>query len=120
MANEELTVVEWRACQKGESLRGFLSLELANGMILRGCTWHQRGDGASWLGLPTRPYSKPDGTSGWSKIVDFVDKESYRQFQKAAREAVEEFFAEEAETGARHEAGASPGHYRRHVLKQEG
>ena len=71
-----ITVTEFRPYKKGESLRGFLSLELAGGMILRGCTWHQRQDGASWLGLPSRPYSKPDGTSGWSKIVDFVDKET--------------------------------------------
>ena len=96
-----ITVIEWRPFQKGDSLQAFTSIALQNGMIIRGCTWHVRPDGASWLGLPTKSFKKQDGSQGFSKIIDFVDKESYLRFQKAARYAVAKYLAQHAAKSTR-------------------
>jgi hypothetical protein len=58
------------------TLRGFFDLELADtGVILRGCTLHER-DGKKWLGWLGRPYTKEDGSQSWSNIVDFRDNKT--------------------------------------------
>ena len=35
-----IVVVEWKPYQKGESLQGFIDLQLPSGMVLHGCTLH--------------------------------------------------------------------------------
>jgi hypothetical protein len=55
------------------TLQGVFDLELPfAGIILRGCTFHER-DGKSWVGWPAQSYVKQDGTKSWTNIVDFVD-----------------------------------------------
>ena len=83
-----MKVVAWRALQKGESLRGLFSVELASGMILHDCTFHQRSDGAKWVGLPSRSYQQ-NGETKWQRLVDFVDKDKYVKFQEVAKAALE-------------------------------
>jgi hypothetical protein len=62
------------------SLRGFFDLELASGMILNGCMLHTK-DGHRWIGLPSRPWSKEDGTQSYAKIIGFKDKATAERFQ---------------------------------------
>jgi hypothetical protein len=38
--------------------------------------------GKFWVGLPARPYAKPDGSQSWVKIVDFRDKATGYRFQQ--------------------------------------
>jgi hypothetical protein len=58
------------------TLRGFFDLEIVGlGLILRGCTLHER-DGKSWVGYPGKPFKKDDGTECWANIVDFTDNKS--------------------------------------------
>jgi hypothetical protein len=61
------------------TLRAFFDLSLPTGMILRGCTYHER-NGKFWIGWPAKPCVRSDGTPytvdgkpQWSAIVDFVD-----------------------------------------------
>lgn len=89
-----ITVVEWRPCQKGDSLQGFLTLQLPSGLTLHDCTYHQRPDGARWLGLPARQYTKQDGTTAWVRLVDFADKAAHARFQDLALSAVDRYFSE--------------------------
>jgi hypothetical protein len=78
--------------------RGFFDLELASGMVLCGCTLHERGD-SRWVGLPAKPYTDKDGKQTWSKIVDFIDNDHARRFQDAVRPVVIEAFEREAVHG---------------------
>ena len=61
------------------TLKSFFDVELASGMILSGCALHEL-HGKHWIGLPARPYSKPDGEQSWVKIVDFKDKATGARF----------------------------------------
>jgi hypothetical protein len=70
------------------TLRGFFDVELPSGMILCGCSLHEK-EGKRWIGLPAKQYSKPDGAQSWVKIVDFADREKARQFQDIVLPAVE-------------------------------
>jgi hypothetical protein len=63
------------------TLLGFFDVELDSGLVLCGCTLHQTG-GRHWIGLPSKPYTKDDGTQSWTKIVDFRDKKIADKFQE--------------------------------------
>jgi hypothetical protein len=48
-AQRKLVVVEWRPCEKGASLKGFVTLRLPSGLVLHDLTYHHRQDGATWV-----------------------------------------------------------------------
>jgi hypothetical protein len=77
------------------TLRGFFDVELPSGIILCGCTLHER-EGKRWIGLPAKPYTKDDGSQSWVKIVDFADREKAKQFQESVLPAVVAAFDREA------------------------
>jgi len=59
----------------------FFDLELPSGLVVCGCRFHEL-HGRFWVGLPARPYAKPDGSQLWVKIVDFRDKATRYRFQQ--------------------------------------
>ena len=83
------------------TLRGFVTLELPSGLILRECTYHRAATGAEWVGLPGRPQLDRDGRqrkdatgkSLYTPIVEFKGKERRERFQAAALAAVRELLA---------------------------
>jgi hypothetical protein len=82
------------------SLKGFFDLELPSGLVLCGCQLHQ-SHGRHWVGMPARPYAKPDGSQSWIKIVDFRDKATGHRFQQVIVPlAVEAFERAKAEAAA--------------------
>lgn len=85
-------VKEWRPYSKN-TLRAFVSFEIPPGMILHGCTLHER-DGSRWVGMPARQYQK-DGISTWAPIVELTNKEARDRFQAAALAAIDRYLAEE-------------------------
>lgn len=64
------------------TLKGFIEVETPEGMIIKGCTWHQKTDGektSEWIGLPSREYEK-DGERAWANIIEFSTKNLYWDF----------------------------------------
>jgi hypothetical protein len=68
------------------TLRRFFEIELASGLILRGCTLHEK-NGRRWVGLPAKPYATDTGAQSWAAIVDFRDKRTAARFQELATAA---------------------------------
>jgi hypothetical protein len=95
----QFEVIEYRDMRKGDSLRGFVSLRTPSGMVIHDLTYHERTDGARWIGMPARQYTTTDGTTAWARIIDFSSKEAQARFQKLARAAVDRYFAEHATDG---------------------
>jgi hypothetical protein len=62
------------------SLRGFFDVELPSGLILRGCSLHIRGS-SRWLGLPSKTFTKPDGSKGFTPTVEFTDRARAQDFR---------------------------------------
>jgi hypothetical protein len=77
-----IEIVKFRKFEKN-TLKGFLTILMTNiGLEIRDCTVHQK-DGKRWVGLPAKPYEKEDGTTAYSYVIKFVDKNKYFQFQEA-------------------------------------
>ena len=70
---------------KKNSLLAFFDLQLASGLMLRGCMLHLSHD-KYWAGLPARPYKDASGKDSWTNIVDFRGKATRNRFQRLATE----------------------------------
>jgi len=93
-----LEIVEFRPHQKN-TLQGFLTLRFTNvGLEVRDLALHKK-NGKRWLQLPSKPYTKPDGSQGWSYIVNFYEKERYYQFQDVALKALDAFLRDTRRNG---------------------
>ena len=75
-------IVNFKVISKN-TLCGVFDLELPFGVILRGCTLHEK-DGKRWIGWPGKPYEKQDGSKSWTNIVDFIDNKSKYLLQDEA------------------------------------
>lgn len=73
------------------TLIGFLSVRLTEpGLEIRDIALHQK-NGNRWLQLPAKPYKKPDGSKGWSYILNFHKKEHFNKFQVVTLKALDAF-----------------------------
>jgi len=94
----KFTIEKWREFAKN-TLVAFFNLRLPSGLIINDCTYHQKPDGARWIGLPAKEYKKQDGTKNWVPLVE-VDKAAREKFQRYALEAVDEFRAKDTTADA--------------------
>lgn len=62
------------------TLRGFLEVEMPSGMCVRDLTLHKK-NGKRWIGYPSKPFTKEDGSQGWVNQIWFEDKEIHSKFQ---------------------------------------
>jgi hypothetical protein len=91
-------VTNWRPFQKN-TLQGFFSLTLPSGMTINDCTFHVKKfpdstlNEAKWIGLPGKPYTKPDKSTSWTPVVEISDRDIRDHFQATAVAAVEEYLA---------------------------
>jgi hypothetical protein len=89
-----ITVLNFRKYEKN-TLRAVFDLQLASGLVLRGCMLHQ-SHGRQWIGLPSKPYTGADSSQRWQPIVDFANAEKRRKFQALALEAVLSIYRDQA------------------------
>lgn len=59
--------------RRKNTLRGFFTLELDNGMHIRDCTLHE-SQGKSWIGFPGVPWTDKDGTVKYKNVVIVPDR----------------------------------------------
>jgi hypothetical protein len=90
-AHSSFGVREWKPFERN-TLRGFLSIELPSGLILHGCTLHEK-TGSRWVGLPAREYQK-DGERIWSPLIEFSTREVRQAFQEQALAAFDAYMGE--------------------------
>jgi hypothetical protein len=76
MTESTFVVTNLRPLRRGASLQGFFKLGLPSGMVINNCTYHQRDDGARWVGLPARKYETALGATVWAQIIEFTDKDA--------------------------------------------
>ena len=89
----DFVATDWRMIEKN-TLRGFFSLQLPSGLGIKECCLHQKESGR-WVSLPSRPWQKSDGSTGYTTIIDFKDSQTKTRFLAAAREAVDRLLAEQ-------------------------
>jgi hypothetical protein len=86
---------DWRRVEKN-TLQGFVTLETPSGLVLREVSLHQR-DSDRWIGMPAKPWSRPDGTTSYTPMVEFKDAVTRNAFQKQALAAIDVMLTELAE-----------------------
>jgi hypothetical protein len=64
------------------SLRGFFDVELPSGMKLNGCTLLEK-DGKRWIGLPSKEWTKADGSKSYVPVVEIPDRDARDKFNAA-------------------------------------
>jgi DNA-binding cell septation regulator SpoVG len=84
-----ITVCNWKPLENG-SLRGFLTLTLANGVVIHNCQLLEVG-GRRWVGLPSRRFLMADGRVHYEPIIEFTTRKAYWQFERTALEVVEAY-----------------------------
>jgi hypothetical protein len=78
-----ITVTNARKVNKN-SLRGFFDVELPSGLKICGCSLLEKKDGSGrFIGLPSREWTKPDGTKAWQPIVEIPDRDARDKFNAA-------------------------------------
>ena len=89
----EIICEEFRPFEKN-TLVGFATLTLpAVGLRIKDCCFHRK-DGAEWVSLPARPYTKA-GQTTYAAIFDFTSPEAKAHFQAAAAAAIRQAMREE-------------------------
>lgn len=83
-------VSDWKPHQKN-TLKGFFTLTLPSGLVIRECMLHEKGE-SRWVGLPAKPYKKSDGSTSYTPMIDFTSKAARERFQGMAIEAFDQFF----------------------------
>jgi hypothetical protein len=87
-----IEVTTFRKYEKN-SLKGFVNLLFTGiGLQINDCPVHQK-DKKRWINLPSRPYTKEDGSQGYNYIVNFPDKARYAYFQIQALKALDEYLS---------------------------
>jgi hypothetical protein len=85
-----LTVRELTKVNGRGHLLAFLTIETPSGLIIRDCRLFEK-DGKRWIGLPSRQYTKADGSTAYAQIIDLASKQLYSRFQEDAIQAVDAF-----------------------------
>ena len=89
-----MRLIEWKAFHKN-TLRGFASVELPNGLVIRDITVHDK-DGKRWAGLPSKPVLDSDGRhvsnhaghKQYSALLGWRDRDLSNRFSAAVVELV--------------------------------
>src|ERR1022692_3893139 len=80
---------KWKAPDHG-SLRGFLTLTLASGVVIHNCPLLEAG-GRRWVGLPSRRFLTADSKVHYEPIIEFATRKAHRNFERTALEVVEAY-----------------------------
>lgn len=79
------------------TLRGFFTIELSNGIQIRDCTLHQQND-KSWFGFPGIPYTK-DGKTEYKNVIYIPDKTILEKMKAEVLKLTAEFLDSDSGDG---------------------
>lgn len=84
---KNLKISNFRAHERN-TLRGFFDVTLDNGMMIKGCTYHEMGE-RRWIGLPSKQYTTGDGEIAWQPLIGFEEKREAWAFSDAVVKALD-------------------------------
>jgi len=83
-----IEIISFTPYRNKSTLQGFLAVRLTEtGLEIRDIALHRK-DSNLWLQLPAKPYKKPDGSKGWSYILNFQEKKHFNKFQEVVLKAL--------------------------------
>ena len=99
-----MNVRDFKALHRN-TLRGFFTLELDSGLVIKDCSVHVRDDGRKWFAFPAKPQLDKDGKalrdgSGkvlYANIIAIDDRRRSDKLQQLVLEALAPFLEEATE-----------------------
>lgn len=91
----KVKILKYREYSKN-TLCGFCEISI-NGLRVKDCTHHRKDDG-EWISFPAKSYEH-EGQTKWYGLLQFEDKSDHWKFQEAAVAALEEYLAQDHNTG---------------------
>ena len=88
----EFQISNWKPREKN-TLRGFFSITLPNGLIIHDVMLHEKGD-RRWISLPAREYTDENGQRAFTAFLEFSDKTIAKRFHDRVLAALDRHFAE--------------------------
>ena len=85
--HREILISDWKPHSKN-TLRGFFTVTLPSGMVLRGLMLHQK-DGARWIGFPAKEYTDQQGAKQYARFVEFRDRTTADKFRDSVLVALD-------------------------------
>jgi DNA-binding cell septation regulator SpoVG len=86
--NGSFKATDWKAVEKG-ALKGFFSLMLPSGLIIKECKLFDKGEGR-WIGFPSRSYQNNQGETKYSDFIAFDGPDTKQRFTEAGLAALDE------------------------------
>ena len=83
-----MRILNWQSYEKG-SLQGFFTLEMDSGLRVHKMMLMQK-NGARWVAFPGEKYTKTDGSTGYSKLIEFKDRSVADRFRDSVLRAIDE------------------------------
>lgn len=91
---QQFIASDWKPFEKN-TLRGFCTITLPSGLVIKDCSYHRYEDGRRWVSMPGKPYTGKNGAVTYTNILDFTSKEAKAKFQQMALEAVDGLLQQE-------------------------
>jgi hypothetical protein len=80
-------IANWKPHSKN-TLRGFFTVTLPSGLILRNLMLHEKGD-ARWIGFPAREWVNAEGEKQYARFIDFASRAAGDRFRDAVLAALD-------------------------------
>ena len=90
--NRVYEITNWKSYHKN-TLRGFFSVTLPNGLIINHLMLHENGD-RRWIGFPAKEWNNDKGDTHFSPIINFTSTDIGKKFEKRVIDAIDHHFSE--------------------------
>jgi hypothetical protein len=88
------TILNARPCKKN-TLIGYFNLQMPSGLRIRDMMLHE-SHGKRWVQFSSKEWTNPDGSKGYSPILEFASREVSDRFQATIRPLAERALLGEA------------------------
>jgi hypothetical protein len=94
-ARGAIRILEWKPYEKN-TLKGFLSVELASGLVLHSLMLHEK-NGSRWIGFPAREWVH-EGIKQFARFIEFRDRAAADRFRDQVLDALDVHLTRTGET----------------------
>jgi DNA-binding cell septation regulator SpoVG len=83
----KVTISDFKSFEKN-TLRGFFTATLADGMIIHNLSLHEK-NGGRWIGMVSEKFTDREGKVGYKKLIEFTDRAALDVFRDACLDAID-------------------------------
>lgn len=89
--DNEIQISDWQTFEK-KTLRGFFTVYLPSGLVLRRCMLHEKGS-SRWISFSSREWVDAHGVKQFAPIVEFRDRQTATRFTDSVLQVLDQHLA---------------------------